>query len=676
MTLRAAAMLTVLMAVLLGGRPEPAVAADLGALVTVEITSVQPANPAPGGRLEVGGVLRNNSAVSLRDVGVRMQVSTDPVTTPEEAVAVAAGGSVREGAVITQQPGFVTLAPGGETSFELSADVDDLGLTSPGVYEVRIDSVDGAADLLGTRSTTIQWFPPGSVAQPAEVVLLWPLVGTPARDAEDVFLSATPASELGRDGRLRTLLSVGGAYPAAVSWVLDPQTLQSATLLFDDHLALGPDGTVAVQPGDPAAGAWLDQLRQATSGAADVTAAGYADPDSPAEVSAGLLSDLVLATTTAAAQVTEQLGRPVRGGFSWPPEGHLDQPTLDALRGAGVQHVVLAADAVSNPTDSPLLTLSTDSGPITGVIGDADLSAALRTLTARPAEAVAGRQLFLSLVALRSGAGTGPTVVATPPGDWAPAADAVESLLAALTTAEYAEPRSLSAALTAGSAAPESELAATAAIGTAAPLTDEYLAGVAAAGDTLAEIGDIAVQPGESLRGFREALLRSSSARWRPDPAMGALLLDRTNTQIVAQRDRVRISSAGIVSFPGEQGRVPVTVSNDLTVAVTVGLTLSATPSYRIEPAPIEPVTVPPGQRLSLEVPVRVVGSNPLVVTAQLLTPQGKPYGPGEPFTLRTSAYSRVAAWAVGLAFAALIVMAAASILRRVRTSGDGDSDG
>lgn len=673
MTLRVAALLTVLLAVLLGGRPTPAAAADLSALVTVEITSVEPANPAPGGRLEVAGVLRNTSTVSLRDVGVRMQLGTDPVTTPEEVLTVASGGSVREGAVVVQQPGFVTLAPGGQTSFELSAALDDLDFAGPGVYEVRIDSVDGAADLLGTRSTTIQWFPPGSVTQPVGVVLLWPLVGTPARDAEDVFLSATPAAELGRGGRLRTLLSVGAAHPAAVSWVLDPQTQQSAKLLFREHLALGPDGTVAAQPGDPAAAAWLDQLRQATSGAADVTAAGYADPDSPAEVSAGLLSDLVLATATAAAQVTEQLGREVRGGFSWPPEGHLDQPTLDALRGAGVQHVVLAADAVSNPTDSPLLTLSTDSGPITGIIGDADLSTALRALTDRPAEAVAGRQLFLSLVALRAGVGTGPTVVAAPSSSWAPSAEAVEPLLEALTTAEYAQPRQLSAALAGGSAAPTGELTGTAATGTPAPLSDEHLAGVAAAGDTLAEIGDIAVQPGDSLRGFREALLRSSSARWRLDPAMGALVLDRTNTQIVAQRDEVRISSAGIVSFPGEQGRVPVTVSNDLAVAVTVGLTLSASPSYRIEPAPIEPVTVPPGQRLSLEVPVRVVGSDPLVVTAQLLTPQGEPYGPGEPFTLRTSAYSRVAAWAVGLAFAALIVMAVASILRRVRTSGDSD---
>jgi hypothetical protein len=68
--------------------------------------------------------------------------------------------------------------------------------------------------------------------------------------------------------------------------------LQSAELLDSAHLLLGAEGTVAEQPGEPAAAQWLRQVRRATGGTADVTAAGYADPDSPAEVSAGLLSDL------------------------------------------------------------------------------------------------------------------------------------------------------------------------------------------------------------------------------------------------------------------------------------------------------------------------------------------------------------------------------------------------
>jgi hypothetical protein len=675
-TLRLAALFATLLTMVGFGWTGAASAANLDSLVTVEITSMKPANPTLDSRLEVTGVLRNASTVSLRDVGVRMQVSTLPLTATDEVLTVASGGSVRVGNVVAQRPGFVTLQPGGESSFTLSVPVAELGLSEPGVYEVRIDSVDGAADLLGSRSTTMTWFPPGSVSDPASVVMLWPLIGTPARDAENVILSPAVAAEFGPAGRLSTLLTAGADHPTAVSWVLDPQTLQSAELLSRSHVVRQPDAVEAEQPADPAAATWLANLRQATSGLADVTAAGYADPDSPAEVAAGLLSDLVLATTTASAQVSGQLERSVQGAFSWPPGGILDQPTLNALRGAGVQHVVLAPATVSEPTGgSPLVKLSTDSGPITAVVGDPDLEYALRSIAERPTDVVVNRQLFLSLVALRAVNEEGATLVAVPPATWDVPAAPLDDLLTALTDAEYATPQPLSAALTAlEPSAPGGELVTANVPAQQAQLSADHLAGVAAAGDTLAEIGDIAVQPGDSLRSYREALLRSSSAAWRDDPAMGALVLDRTAAQIAAQRDKVAISGAGTVSFPGEQGRVPVTVSNDLSVAVTVGLTLSATPSYRIQPSPMEPFTIPPGQRLSLEVPVRVIGSAPLVVTAQLLTPQGEPYGSGETFELRTSAYSRVAAWAVALAFGALIVMAAASVVRRVRRR-EGDDD-
>ena len=142
-----------------------------------------------------------------------------------------------------------------------------------------------------------------------------------------------------------------------------------------------------------------------------------------------------------------------------------------------------------------------------------------------------------------------------------------------------------------------------------AQISPAQLQGVTSAGDLLSDVGAITVQPGESLRNYREALLRCLSAFWRADPATGTQVLGRTSAQINALADKVRISSAGTVSFPGEEGRVPVTVSNDLDVPVKVGLTLTATPAYRIQPQAVTDLTIPPGERSSLEVPVSVVGS-------------------------------------------------------------------
>jgi hypothetical protein len=648
----------------------PAAAADLSGLVDVEIRSLLPASPRPGDTLQVSGVLRNASQVPLRDVGVRMVVGTQPLTSTADAFTYATEQPPIDGVLAAQKPGFVSLSPGQESTFTLAVPFDDVQLNGPGVYPIGVESVDGRADILGRSSVLVPWFPPGSLENPARIAFLWPIVGLPARDAEDVFLSSAVAAEIDRGGRLRELVTVGARFPDSVSWVIDPQAVQSAALLARPHRQLDESAAAVELPGDPAAAAWLQQLNRAVDSpaGADVTAAAYADPDSPAEVSAGQLSDLVLATTTAPELLETQLGREVSGGFSWPPDGRLDQATLNALRVAGVRAVALASEGVSR-SDYPLVTLSTDSGPITGIVGDAELALALRLIAERPESPLQWRQLFFSLVGLKASDQEGRTLIALPPTTrWQAPERQLDMLLTGLASAEYAELVQLGEVL--GAPDPpvvEAELLPFGPLAQAARLSGSHMAAVAAAGATLGEIGDIAPAPGDALSPFRESLLRSSSSAWRDESLLGAVQLERTAEQITAQRDKVTISSAGPVAFPGEQGRVPVTVSNDLTVAINVGLTLSATPSYRIEPEPVPPITVPPGQRLSLEVPVRVVGSEPLTVTAQLLTPEGLPYGPGEDFELRTSAYSRVAAWAVGLAFGALILMAGWSTLRRFR---------
>lgn len=58
------------------------------------------------------------------------------------------------------------------------------------------------------------------------------------------------------------------------------------------------------------------------------------------------------------------------------------------------------------------------------------------------------------------------------------------------------------------------------------------------------------------------------------------------------------------MTFPGAQGRVPITISNDLAVPVLVGVELRATPDYRLQVEPVAPIEVAPGQRTSVEVQV------------------------------------------------------------------------
>ena len=689
----AAAALLIAVIAPAAGSPVRAAAAAAGAAgneagkapVRVVVDSLSPALPTVGSTLTVAGTLTNDSNISLRDVGVRLRAGGSAVASRSALTAAATDPSAVDGPTLAQRPGFVTLAPGASTTFELSVPLTQTTFPATGVLPLAVESVDGAAALLGAVGTTILWYPEKANApSPVPLTMLWPLVSSAARDADGVVLGGEVASEFAPGGRLDTLLALGAREAAGLSWAVDPQTLEMVGTLGSSHQEL-VDGAPVPRPPDAAASNWLALLRQSTSApGVDVTASGYANPDSTAEVSAGLDRDLVRATATASEQVELGLGRKVRDGVSWPPGGLVDDRTLGLLRGAGVNSVVLSQAGVESAAAvlpaGGLIRLGTDSGPITAIVGDDELANSLRMLAAGPQWATLGRQNYLALTALAAQDGLG--IVVSPPLDWSPAPDQLLTLLAAVKASGLTTPRTLTTLLAGTDDAPAGQLdpiaAADASAAASAPQQSQQMAGVAQINQTLDALGAITEAPEPGVVPVRSAALRCASAQWRSQPDLGALLLQRTDAQATALHDRVRISSQGPVAFPGAEGRVPVTVSNDLSVPVTVSVTLRADEDYRLEDQPPRPVRVAAGQRLSLEVPVRVVGSEPLTVTAGLIAPDGSEYGAGEVFELRTTAYTRVAGWVVAGALGLLVVLVVINVARRIRSSrkeAAGDSE-
>ena len=74
------------------------------------------------------------------------------------------------------------------------------------------------------------------MAAPTRLVFLWPVMGLPARDAENVFTNPAVAAEVNPGGRLAATVALGKVPGGeGLSWVIDPQTLQSASLLARPH---------------------------------------------------------------------------------------------------------------------------------------------------------------------------------------------------------------------------------------------------------------------------------------------------------------------------------------------------------------------------------------------------------------------------------------------------------
>ena len=166
---------------------------------------------------------------------------------------------------------------------------------------------------------------------------------------------------------------------------------------------------------------------------------------------------------------------------------------------------------------------------------------------------------------------------------------------------------------------------------------------------------------------YAEALLRAESAGWRSEPTVGQRLLSTITASIAEETARVRVLSEGTITFSGDTGKVPVTITNELDRSVTVGLVLRGQPALRLSSEPLTGIRIEPGKFASVDIEARVVGGDPLNVEVQLLGPEGDDYGRPAPITVASTAYARAAAWVVAAAFIAIVVFVVFGVTRRIR---------
>lgn len=673
-------------ALLLGTSASSAGAQDGDYLLT--LTEIQPVIPAANDELTVSVEFTNNTPQPLTRVTALLRIG-GPVLRNDLDVANVAAGSFLPRLPIVRYSEPAPVPAGGQRTFTMQLPMAELALGSAGAYPMAVEAVDVVEGSVAYTPSVLPWMPTGSWSDSVAVTWLWPLTMPPARAPDGLITDPALASQFGPEGRLTQLLKSGRPFVSQVSWVLDPQTQEMAQILAAPHSVTGPRGPEE-RPGDASAQQWLNELSDTlASRGADVTAMGYGYPDTTSLVAGGLSGDAVLATATAADRVAAQADRTVRGGFSWAPNGVIDQDTLNVLRGAGVNLVAIGDDAVSASQPGALVTLTTDSGTLTGLRGEAGLQRATDYLSDPSQGAIAGRQLFLAATAVAALNNPGGSMAVVPEATWAPLAAAVEQTLTAATSAPWLRLVPLSELLTTPPPErPDATLLSrgpnveggndTPAVGgvSGGPeatgeqgLAEQQVQGIALAGYVVSVLGQVTTQPSPQLQTFRESLLRSSSTWWQQQPAQGTEQLGQTIAQINEEQGKLAISTAGTITFPGDQGRVPITISNDLDVPAEVGLRLTSEPAYLLRSEDVEDLVVPAGQRVSLEVPVDVVGSQSVAVTAQLFTPQGAAYGPAEEFQLRSTAYSRVAQWVIIGALALLVVLVVRSVSSRIRAA-------
>ena len=262
--LRPAAMLLALVAALILGfltvTADWAAALDrpavgVGAL-SLRIVEFEPSIPTAEDTLTLRGTITNTSQEPVRDVATALRVSVTPLQNRDEIPEVLSGAGQRFGREIpgTRVSVADELAPGASQPFELTAEVSNLGLAGSGVYVTGAEALgDSGAGLIrqDLDRTFLPWWPQSAGVEPLLLTTVWPLTGTPLRDAEGVLLTEAAAVSMSPAGRMSRLLDAASAEPGAVSLVVDPEAVQAADDLADGYLVRSDEGEVDTRDPQP-----------------------------------------------------------------------------------------------------------------------------------------------------------------------------------------------------------------------------------------------------------------------------------------------------------------------------------------------------------------------------------------------------------------------------------------
>ena len=686
--LRPAAMLLALVATLIGGfltgAIDSAAALDRPAVgagsLSIRIVEFEPSIPAADDTLTVRGTITNISQEPVRGVAAALRVSATPLQNRDEIPEVISGAGQRFGREIpgTRASVIAELAPGASQPFELTAEVADLGLASSGVYVTAAEALgDSGAGL--TRQdmdrTFLPWWPRDAGIEPLLLTTIWPLTGAPLRDADGVLLTETAAVAMSPAGRLSRLLEAASVEPGAVSVVLDPEAVQAADDLADGYLVRSTDGDIAPGTRSREVADWLDQLRAAASApGADVSGSLYAWPDVDAVRRGKLLGTVLRQQAALNDDASAILGRRLRATMVLTPDGVAQAATLNVLAKARITGVVLSDRAAPLAEDtyfapSGNVLVPTDRGDLPGLLADSGLSQTLALPMDSEAEQTAARQALLAQTLAVAGElpETQRLLVASVDPAWIPPAGAAEMVVGALTRAPWVVPTSIAEALAREPSTLPRVVVAPTAEDVAAELPSNHVARVRDQYRGVRDYASVVTDPELIPEVTRSAPTRMLGSWFRTHPATRTELMGVVDGQVSGLIGSVRVVSSGSITVSGESGTIPITVDNDGTQPVTVGLVLTSTPPQLFSADPVEPFTIDPERRTSVVVTAKVAGSGPIPVTIQLVTSTGDPFGEPGLLVVQSAAYANAARVLVRAAIGALLLAVVVHGIRRAR---------
>jgi hypothetical protein len=639
------------------------------------IESLSPAVPQQESTLRVSGRIANTGDSPIVAPAVQLRHSPPPLASRQEVRDVLTGATIRAGVPVagTRQEFGDWLQPGQQITFQIRVPVAELALPeSGGVFAIFVEALSGEISV-ASAGTVFPWFPDTAEFEPSQLALLWPITQRPAVAAEKRVVEPQVISDYLPDGRLTKLIATGTGQ--RVSWLIDSATLQSAQELASGY-QIEVRGELTPGEATSAAAATARNLeailQRNTWSLMPQFAVADVDAISDSELNAVLARSISLPRVIRAESSGDSRATDV-----FVSGNSRVQPTaISAVADAGTRTAVMPDDLFpplpALPyTPSGKTTISAGGTPIDVALTDSYLGQYLAGPLRSAAEQSTALQGFLAetaLITLERPAE--PRVVAAmPPLTWDPPVAWSERLLKRLSRADWIRLTGLKTLLATADPATRQELWS-AEQPTKRQLPAAYMDRIGQLQRDLNGLLGIVDNPTGFGEDFQIALQRATSGLWRGKAEKRDVFIDTIDSQLSAERAKVSVITSGTVTLAGDSGALPLTIANDLDRSVTVAVELRSDAGLALDYAAPDPIAIEPRTKAGLEIPIRVLSSQPVQVTVVLTDADGRRYSEDASLEVRSTAASRIAAIIVGAGAVALVLLAGLNLVRRRTKKG------
>jgi hypothetical protein len=673
--------------------------------LAIHINAMNPQVARAGSTVNVQGTITNGTRQTQAGLQVQLDTSATHFTTRDGLKSYLSSGQATGLVAAGDSFGIsASVAPGATVSWSTSFQVGTAGISTFGVYPVTAElQAVATLGVLSSDRTLLPYWPSSQAAAGLQsrlkVSWLWPLVDQPHHQACTSLTDNSLAAGLSPDGRLAALLGAGASHAdAGLTWMIDPALLSDVATMSSRYQVGGQANCVGAtaEPASPAAASWLTTLRKVTAAQPTVLTP-YANVDMPALVHQGLTKDLATAYSLGRAVGDDVLRGKFGQQIAWPAGGTADLSVLTNLAAAEhVGTVVLtssqlpALPAGSFSPDDAVTSLKVAGLPVNVLLSDSTLTGVLRagdtsTGTLSKSTEFAVRQQFLAETAMIAAEApeSSRTIVVAPPYDWSPSEGLADDLLDETASAPWLAPTPLASL----SSAPDTERGVArqplpSSKKSPGELSAAYLDQVRTAGADLAGYQSMLYKPSGGYTQFLdEAMIATESAAWRGGgAAQGEALAASLSRYIEGAEKKVKIIASAQVPMAGSSGLVPFSVQNGLqhqTIRVKVIVNVENV-SGRTSQLTVghfnDTLVIPPGQPLTVKLPVSAAPQGSTVIHVSLASADGTPLPviKHQPITVLSTRYGRAILFLIGAAIGVLVLT---SVFRGVRRRMRGDTN-